>query len=493
MRFITAFLFVFCAFASSATRAQDAVKPPFHDSTALPQGHIGERITAWIAAVNSDDPAEIAKFFKANTSASFQAENPLEDFQQDTRTAFATTTGLKFYGIRSYVQARPGMVVVLQDNVYGAWHGLIVEFEDNDARLISKLAYANVARAPAEDTTAAIRADQLTEKVQALVRHGCDKKVFSGTLIIAKDGKVLTQAVCGEASKRYHVANNIDTKFNLGSMNKMFTSVAAAQLVEAGKLSYDDKISKYLDTTWLPADITDKVTLRQLLTHTSGLGSYFNETFMKSSRGLYKELDDYKPLIKDEKLAFTPGERFSYSNTGMFLVGVIIEKVSGENYFDYIKKHIYAPANMTNTDCYFLDDPVENLAMGYMNTPGSLYNFKENTFEHVLRGGPAGGGYSTAPDLLHFAAALQAGKLIKSETLQLLWTDYIKAGYGYGFEVRTTPAGKVVGHSGGFSGINSELGIYLDHGYTVAIMSNYDDGASSLQFKIGQLIGAIAK
>ncbi len=284
---------------------------------------------------------------------------------------------------------------------------------------------------------------------------------------------------------------NIDTKFNLGSMNKMFTSTAIAHLVETGKLSFDDPIGKWIDETWLPKDVTGKITVRHLITHTSGLGSYFNEVYVKSSRALFRKLDDYKPLIKDDKPAFTPGDRFQYSNTGMFLLGVIIEKVTGGDYFDDIRKTIYAPAGMTNSDSYEMDYPVENLAIGYSADWKSPYKWQNNLYKHVIKGGPAGGGFSTVKDLHNFALALLSGKLVSKAMLDVMWTDYKGANYGYGFGVYQSPAGKVVGHAGGFEGINSQLDIYVDSGYIVAVMSNYDMGASPLANRIGRTLARI--
>jgi CubicO group peptidase (beta-lactamase class C family) len=310
-------------------------------------------------------------------------------------------------------------------------------------------------------------------------------------VLVARGDKVLLTLAAGEASKAFHVPNNIDTKFNLGSMNKMFTSTAIVQLAEKGKLSLDDPISKYIDESWLPKDVTDKITVRHLLTHSSGLGSYFNETYMKSSRALFRKLDDYKPLIKDDRPSFEPGKRFQYSNTGMFLLGVIIEKATGEDYFDHIRKVIYEPAGMTNSDSYEMDYPVENLAIGYSPDPKSPYGWQNNLYKHVIKGGPAGGGFSTVKDLHKFALGLLGGKYVSEESLKGMWTDQLGANYGYGFSVATGAAGKVVGHGGGFDGINSNLDIYLDSGYIVAVMSNTDRGASPVASKIGGFLGRV--
>ncbi|WP_425236988.1 serine hydrolase domain-containing protein [Ulvibacterium sp.] len=316
--------------------------------------------------------------------------------------------------------------------------------------------------------------------------------LFSGAILVAQGKDILYEDALGEASKRFHIKNNLDTKFNLGSMNKMFTSVAILQLVEKGLINLKDPINKYIDETWLPSSITSKVTIHQLLSHTSGLGSYFNETFWNSSRALYRSIDDFKPLVQRESLAFEPGEDYSYSNTGMLLLGVIIQQVTQQDYFEYVKHNLFQPAQMLHTDAYEMDQPVENLAMGYERSDNT-YGWTNNLYKHVIKGGPAGGGFSTVGDLHKFAMALVNEKLVSKGSLDLLWTDYSHAGYGYGFAIRQSPSGQVVGHSGGFPGLNSNLDIFLDQGYIVVVLSNYDRGASPLAKKVSDLIDRLSK
>jgi CubicO group peptidase (beta-lactamase class C family) len=274
-------------------------------------------------------------------------------------------------------------------------------------------------------------------------------------------------------------------------MNKMFTSVAIMQLVERGLLSVDDPIGSYVDETWLPKEIADVVTIHHLLTHTSGLGSYFNETFENGSRLRWREVEDYKELIYTDTLAFEPGTDWSYSNSGMFMLGVVIESATGEDYFDYVRENIYAPAGMENTDCYDMDCPIENLAIGYWRSSGCPGGWKNNYYEHVIRGGPAGGGFSTSRDLWRFARALQTGKLVSETSLEQLWTDHFEAGYGYGFGISEGAGGKVVGHGGGFTGINANLDMFLDSGYVSVVMTNYDGAGAPVDTRIAELLGRV--
>lgn len=312
----------------------------------------------------------------------------------------------------------------------------------------------------------------------------------SGTVLLAKNGKTLYSAAFGEANKDFHAPNKLDTKFNLGSMNKMFTSVTIAQLVEQGKLSYDDPLSKFIPDFPSPA-AAQKIRIKHLLTHTAGLGSYFNDEFDRSSRARFRTVDDMMQLAKGDSLAFEPGTRWSYSNTGMLVLGTVIEVVTKQDYFDYVREHLYKPAGMVNTDAYQLDQVNPNLAVGYQKEfrEDGTPQFRNNIFMHVIRGGPAGGGYSTAEDLVRFAGALESGRLVAPKTFDLMTTakpEVSSPRYGYGFEV--DPEAGVVGHGGGFAGISSNLDIFKGTGYVAVVPSNYGGASQPVVQKIRALV-----
>jgi CubicO group peptidase (beta-lactamase class C family) len=382
-------------------------------------------------------------------------------------------------------------VVNSDDRLTESWSAVILDVEPDPPHLIAGLQLAP-ARPPAdaEGVLEALTDEQIAAELAAFVERLAEADAFSGSVLLARDGKVLHTSAHGLASRRFDVPNRVDTKFNLGSMNKMFTGVAVMQLVEAGKLALDDRLSQYVGTDWLPAEITDKIQIQHLLTHTSGLGSYFNETFMESSRLRFRELDDYKPLVQGETLAFEPGTDRRYSNTGMLLLGVVITEASGQDYFDYVREHIYAPAGMADSDCYDMDRPVPNLAIGYTMEGGEWAN---NLYLHVVRGGPAGGGFSTVEDLLRFDQALRGHELLSAEGTERVWSAKPELGspeYGFGFGISGTPDDRIVGHSGGFAGINSNLDMFLDSGYTAVVMSNTDQGAMPVVQKIQELVAA---
>lgn len=457
---------------------------PFTDDLSAPKGNKGMRIQAMIDAFNVGSPMATREFFARHTTPAFAQSVPMAMHEQIFAENFSRTGGMDVRGTRAYKLALPETTVLLQDRAFGSWHGLFIAFEPGAEQRISGISLQAVATPKQAPLTEAAFATE----VRATIDRACKGGFFSGAVRVQRQGDVLVEAACGEASKRYHVANNLDTKFNLGSMNKMFTSIAISQLVERGKLKYSDSIDQFVDETWLPKDITRQITIHHLLSHTSGLGSYFNDKYWNSSRLLYRDVNDYKPLVVGDKLEFKPGEKFSYSNTGMLLLGVVIEKVSGQNYFDFIRANVTGPAGMTSTESYAMDEPVENLATGHTHPEGQPGKWVENSLLHVLKGGPAGGGYSTVRDLDRFAAALLSGKLVKPETLALHWRDVIKARYGYGFQVTEKPGNKVVGHSGGFPGLNGQLDIYLDKRVVVAALANQDDAASMLAGRIGQLL-----
>ncbi len=484
-------ILVLSVFVFQAAFAQTEGEISYSDESVMPQGKMGERIKSIIKTVNSNDPDMIRRFMNEECTGDFRNFAPMERHIAVWRSVFMETGGLDFHSIRTYVPERKEeTVVILKDRYFGGWHGLVISFEDKKEYLATGIQFTP-ARTPSNVEEGPLTEGQFLTQAEELMDGLIGRGIFSGTILVARGDKVLLERVGGEASKRFHVANRIDTKFNIGSMNKMFTSTAIVQLEEKGKLSFDDPISKYVDESWLPGEITSKVTVHHLLTHTSGLGSYFNETYVNGSRALWRDVEDFKPLVRDDELAFEPGEGWRYSNTGMLLLGVVIESVTGESYFDYIRQNIYGIAGMKNSDSYEMDYPVENLAIGYSPAPGSEYGWQNNYFKHVIKGGPAGGGFSTVVDLHRFALSMLGGKLVSKESLEIMWNVQGGESYGYGFGIDKGPWGKVVGHSGGFDGINGNLDIFVDKGYIVAVLSNVDNGASPLANRINELVKRI--
>ena len=444
-----------------------------------------KRLKEFLEVFNSGDAERIRKYAAENFAKSFLTDIPIGEHVKIISMGREQSGG---FDLKRVVVRDPNTVEgLLQSRKGKDWAKIVLGVEAEPPHRIANIGIMPSGPVMAEAPKGPLTDAQMVEQLKKYLDEASKAEQFSGAVLLAKDSKPFFRAVYGLANRADNVSNRVDTKFNLGSMNKMFTAVAIAQLAEKKKLAFSDPISKYL-TDWLPADIAQKITIHHLLTHTSGLGSYFTDRFFKSSRELYRKVDDYKPLLAEEKLQFEPGSKWSYSNTGFLLLGAIIEKVTGQSYFDHIRENIYKPAGMVNSDSFEMGDIVPNLAIGYTRREGK---WKNNLYMHVIKGGPAGGGYSTVEDLLAFANALTGHKLLSPESTKLVTTakpESKSPEYGYGFGVNEDL--KAVGHSGGFPGISSNLLIFLDSGYTLAVMSNVDAGAVDVSELVKSMLRA---
>ena len=324
------------------------------------------------------------------------------------------------------------------------------------------------------------------------------RDAFSGVVLVAKNGEPVFVKAYGLANKKDNSANRIDTKFDLGSMNKMFTAVAIAQLVERGKLSFTDTIAKVLPE-YPNKSVAERVTIHQLLTHTSGMGNYQNQQFIANLNKIRTNAD-LLPFFINEPLAFDPGTKWQYSNAGFVVLGLIIERVSKQSYFDFVRENIFKPAGMSDTESFERDKQTPNLAIGYMRMnadgrPDPSLPLRENTSIRPLRGSAAGGGYSTVTDLLKFGQALYGHKLLSEKYTRIVTTGKVEAGgvdrkYGYGFGDNLIDGVHVTGHNGGGPGIGANFDIFPELGYTAVVLSNYSAPTMMpVVRKIRELIG----
>jgi D-alanyl-D-alanine carboxypeptidase len=335
---------------------------------------------------------------------------------------------------------------------------------------------------PSPNAPAKIEAAPVNE-LQAYLDSVANDNKLSGVLLIAKDGVTVASKAAGIANKATNAPIDLNTKFNLGSMNKMFTSVAIAQLAQSGKLSFTDTVGKHLPD-YPNKEVAEKVTIHHLLTHTSGLGMYWNEKFMAQREKLLT-VAAHLPLFASDPLLFPPGEKFQYSNSGYMLLGAIVEKLSGQDYYSYVQEHVYKPAGMNDTGFYEPGKEIPNLAVGYsrMSRDGTVSEeARENTNTREVRGGPAGGGYSTAPDLVKFQQALLSYKLLDKTHTELVTTGKVDGPrgmgrYGYGFGDNDAGGKHSVGHNGGSPGIAANFEMYPESGYTAVALMNADPPA----------------
>jgi D-alanyl-D-alanine carboxypeptidase len=334
-------------------------------------------------------------------------------------------------------------------------------------------------QAPAQDHLSESAA---LSSIDELIRNLAGKDEFSGVVLVAKDGNPILQKAVGLASREYDVPNRVDTKFNLGSINKIFTQILIGQLIDQGKLSLDDHLVKLLPD-YPNHQAAEKVTLRQLLDMTSGIGDFFGPEFEATPKDRIRNLKDYLPLFSNKPLEFEPGTKNKYSNGGYVELGLIVEKIAGKSYYDYARERIFIPTGMENTGYFEADVPESNMASGYTRHNGGASDsgpLRNNFYTRPARGSSAGGGYSTAQDMLKFANALREGKLV---------IPNFAARSG----AAAPPRGRDgLGIAGGAPGINSTLDTGVAGHYTVIVMSNYDPpSAMNLAKQIRQQLAQI--
>ncbi|WP_394221381.1 serine hydrolase domain-containing protein [Alteromonas gracilis] len=310
--------------------------------------------------------------------------------------------------------------------------------------------------------------DALKQHVSNL--HNDDK--FSGSILIAKNEEVLLHEAIGYFNRAEKKTLDTDAQFRLGSLNKMFTSIGILMLVEEGSVDLDETIGTYLPN-FKNKSLSESVTVHHLLTHTGGTGDIFGPMFDKNKLSL-KSHDDYVRLFEGREATMPPGNTFQYSNFGFILLGKIIENVSGQDYYAFLKENLFKKLGMNATGFEPEVRVSKNLTKGYMRLENKWVDNKDTL---PWRGTAAGGAYSTTADLFKFAVALQNEKIISRETLDLATTKHIAmgdAGYGYGFGIFRQGDAFFYGHNGGAPGMSSWLSTYPNSGYIVIVLSNYD-------------------
>jgi len=299
-----------------------------------------------------------------------------------------------------------------------------------------------------------------------------------GAELVESHGRILLEKTWGYADREAKIPLKVTDKFRLGSMNKMFTATATLQLVAKGKLSLDGTVGRYLPDYPNKA-IADGATIRMLLTHTGATGDIFGDEFDKHRLEL-KSLADYVKLYGSRAPEFPPGSKSDYSNFGFILLGVIIQKVSGEDYYDYVRDHIFLPAGMTDTASLPESENVPGRVNGYTQKDGK---WVLNTDTLPWRGTSAGGGYSTLADLLRFAHAMMDGKLLPDDLRDAATRSETQGDwYGYGFELHGTGLAHSYGHTGGAPGMSTEMRIYPNAKTVVIELCNIDPGAEVVSY-----------
>ena len=316
----------------------------------------------------------------------------------------------------------------------------------------------------------------LPEAIRAELERRSRADRFAGAVVVTRNRTRVFGGAYGLADRERGVANRLDTRFRNGSMNKMFTAVAVLTLVQAGKLSLQDPVGKYVPG--LQDRSLAAATIHQLLTHTGGAGDVFGPEFFDNRQSL-REHGDYVRLFAARPPLFEPGSRWMYSNFGFVLLGAVVERVSGQSYYDYVAAQVYAPAGMNSTGSEPEDRVVERRAIGYVKRPGGVWLSNVPTLPY--RGTAAGGGYTTVEDLARFAEALTSRRLLDAKHTELLLSgkvDAMDGRYAYGFIERRIGGRSSIGHGGNAPGMDGELLIFPSNGYVIAVLSNLDAPAA---------------
>jgi D-alanyl-D-alanine carboxypeptidase len=410
-----------------------------------------QTVEAYVTAFNSGDDAKMSAFFTANLAESSLQQRPMAERIERYRSIHDQIKTLTLRGISEIEMSAEKQSVTAEMRAANG-DELTVTFLF-DPQPPSKLLGVRIGLggegppAPSSAGPAPTTEEGFKQQLAAYLDNASKKDEFSGVVMVARHGAPIFQHAYGFADKAAKTPNQLDTKFNLGSINKVFTRLSIEQLIAAGKLSIDDTIAKVLPG-YPNKDVAQKVNVRQLLNMTSGIGDFFGERYDATPKEKLRTLADYLPLFADKPLLFEPGKGQAYSNGGYVVLGLIIEKISGETYYDYVKQHIFAPAGMTDTDSYLTDEQVANRAEGYTKKLGDGKEWVNNRISRPARGSSAGGGYSTAPDLVKFAEAIASGKLKSS-----------------------TPG---LGIAGGSPGMNAALEYDPAKGVAIVVLSNYD-------------------
>jgi CubicO group peptidase (beta-lactamase class C family) len=456
-------------YAQQQPQAQPAAAPMTDVQTAGVK-----RVKEMIEALNSGDYATIRAYFDAQSDPS-GFENALGQYHLSrgfdlVRVELVPTHGDMVAGIvrnritgdEAYLAVRiepqaPHRITLFQarvpDDVAASWKLKLV-------------------------TSTAVTEEERLQEIGAYLKRMGDADLFWGTIVIARDGEPVFAQAYGYANREKKIPNTLDTPFLLASMNKLFTGLAIGQLVEQGKLSYDDPLSKFLPDFPDP-ESAKKIKIKHLLSHTSGLareGSPIDSSSIDRPTTVKAMIEtfEWKPP------AFEPGTKYSYSNMGFVLLGRVIETISGQDYYDYMQKHVFAPAGATSGSFPLLPkDGVAVVPMAYpyesaLDSENRL-SFQSQLGKYSRRGSPAGDGVASALDILRLSNAMRAGRIVRPGTFRLHSSgkpELSSPSYGYGFIAGPYLGRPFVGHNGRSFGHCTEFGELRDTPYTIVVLSN---------------------
>lgn len=414
---------------------------------------------AFLRAYNTGDPETIRAFIQGHFDEDSLARRPAEQRASTSLATYQLTRQLRLHGVER--SADHEIVALCQSEITEAWFSVTVQVSPREPHKIMGQQFGFAARPADAAPRGRLSRTRIVREAETYLAKLAGAGMLSGAVLVAKNGRPILERAYGLNAPG--VPNRLDTKFDMASLSKMFTGVAVAQLAERGKLSYHDPVIKFLPD-YPNKQAAEKITIHHLLTHTSGLVDYSEKQDYRPARraagGRFKSLEDWLPFFAADPPAFEPGERDEYSNSGFIVLGMIVERASGQNYFDYVRDHIFRPAGM------------------------------KKTVLTVESGNSAGGGLTTVRDLVKFAVALRRHRLLGAGYTKLILSPRVKTGegeaWGYGFEISHVGGRRVAGHSGGGE-VDNRFDMYLDDGYTVVALTK-PYAATNVSRKLKELI-----
>ena len=435
---------------------------------AWPPTPLGGHVRAWFAMLHGDD-ASARQFMAEHMAASALAEASIAARLERRRMTLTRTGGLTPLEL---VNIEPTTMSVLcragAPGEAGSGDEVTAIFE-GEADAPHKLLGVRLEAGPHGEAPPPVKGPKLSDREAAdQMRSTLDEKYaaaeFSGVALLVRADTTLLSNAWGLADRAKKTPMTTDTRVNLGSIGKLFTRTAIAQLAQAGKLSLDDKLSKYLPDFPHAGEIT----IDMLAAHRSGVGDFFNDAYDAMDKSKLRHNRDYLQLIRDQPLSFEPGTSERYSNGGYALLGEVIAKASGEDYYEYLAKHVFTPAGMKRTLYPIEGDGTPNVARGYTRHDAGDGE-KDNEGTRPARGSAAGGGYSTAADILRFDRALLSARLCDPG-----WSAWVagEARPDRGAAGAVSPADANFGFAGGAPGISSQWQHEGD--VTLIVLTNRD-------------------
>ena len=305
-------------------------------------------------------------------------------------------------------------------------------------------------------------------------------KDFSGSVLVMKHDKILLKKAYGLADMEWNIANSVQTKFRIGSITKQFTAACILQLFEQGKINLDDKLSKFIPG--FPKG--DSVSIHMLLNHTSGIASYTDQPdFIKLAVQSFTK-DSIISYFKNKPYTFSPGTKFQYNNSGYFLLGYILEKVSGQSYSNYLRQHIFDKLNMNNTGVDKLDSVLPLRARGYSRMGKRTVNADFITMDWPFSAGVL---YSTIDDLYKWDRALYGTSILSEASKQKMFTPG-KSNYGYGIFIDSFENHYRTWHNGGIPGFTSNISRFTNDDVCIILLSNNGSNVDFISIALGDIV-----